>query len=197
MNSSNIKEIRRNKSFEETHQELLETAVRLIAEKGVDSLSIAALARAIGINRTTVYYHFDSREQLIREVKAWSSEQLAGAFRPDKPRQDRMEHIFRFVLENPELLKIWLEDFISGGDIRQLYPHWDELVEGIREQFAGSDDENSIDPEVFSINLLTSAFIAPRVFKNSICPEADDQTVVKRFMGETLRMLRGLSLIEE
>ena len=48
--------------------DMIETAVRLISETGPDALSIAALARAMGINRTTVYYHFEHREALIGAV---------------------------------------------------------------------------------------------------------------------------------
>ena len=32
--------------------------------------------------------------------------------------------ITRFVLENPELIKLWIEDFVSGKDIRDVYPRW-------------------------------------------------------------------------
>ena len=87
------KKQRRNKAFADTHVELIETAVRLIAEKGVEALSMAALAREVGINRTTVYYHFDSKEALIEEVKAWSAGRLAEAFNPDKAPQARMDQI--------------------------------------------------------------------------------------------------------
>ena len=104
MASPRIKARRRNKCFGDTQNEMIETAVRPIAERGVDSLSIAAVARAMGINRTTVYYHFDSRDRLIAEVKAWSSSQLAEAFSANQPRPDRIEHIYRFVLENPDLV---------------------------------------------------------------------------------------------
>ena len=173
---------------------MIKTTASLIAEKGIESVSIAALARAMGINRTTVYYHFDSREQLVNEVKAWSSDQLAQAFRQDKPRQDRIDYIYHFVLENPELIKLWLDDLMAVGDIRQLYPHWDELVNGMRDHFVGSDFEETIDAEVFCVNLLTSAFIGPRVFKQSVCPTADNTTVVERFKAESMRMLASLSL---
>lgn len=169
-------------------------AVSLIAERGVEALSIAALAREVGINRTTVYYHFDSRETLISEVKAWSADQLAGAFRQDKSRHERMDHIYRFVLENPDLLKMLMDDFLSVGDIRALYPPWDDLVAGIREHFSGSELEDSIDPEVFCVNLLTSAFVGPGVFKSSVCPDADIETVIARFKAETMRMLKSYSL---
>lgn len=195
MNMTKAKKQRRNKSFEDTHSELIETAVCLIADKGAEALSIAALARAMGINRTTVYYHFDSREKLISEVKGWSSDQLAAAFRPDKSRLERMDHIYRFVLENPDLLKMLMDDFLSGGDIRKLYPPWDELVEGMREHFSGTRFEDAIDPEVFCVNLLTSAFVGPGVFKSSVCPDADTETVVERFKAETMRMLRSFDLV--
>lgn len=185
---------RRNKCFDETHRGMIKTSASLIAEKGIESLSIAALARAMGINRTTVYYHFDSREKLIDAVKTWSSDQLAQAFRQDMTREDRIEHIYHFVLDNPELIKLWLDDLMSVGDIRQLYPHWDELVNGIREHFLGSDLEGAIDPEVFCVNLLTSAFVGPRVFKHSVCPTADNEAVVQRFKAESMRMLASLSL---
>ena len=66
---------RRNKGFDETHQELIETAVRMISERGTDALSITALAREMGINRTTVYYHFDSREALLHAVSSWATTQ--------------------------------------------------------------------------------------------------------------------------
>src|SRR6516164_3272557 len=123
---------RRNKGFEDTHQEMIETAVRLISERGVDALSISALSRAMGINRTTVYYHFENREALISAVKAWSAEQLARAFKTAAPTPDRIDYITRFVLENPELIKLWIDDFLSPGDVRDRYPSWDGLVEGFR-----------------------------------------------------------------
>jgi AcrR family transcriptional regulator len=185
-------EQRRNKGFEESHREMIETAVRLISEKGVDALSIAALARAMGINRTTVYYHFESREALIHAVKAWSSAQLAKAFGSGAPQQERIDYISRFVLDNPELIKLWIEDFISVGDIRSRYPHWDALVKGIK---TGASDE-TVDAEVYCVILLTSAFIGPRVFKNSVCPEADTDTVVHRFRHEHQRLLKYISLLK-
>lgn len=186
---------RRNRSFEKTHDEMLRTAVNLIAKKGVDALTIAELAREMRVNRTTVYYHFESREKLIAEVTAWSSMQLADAFRPERPRQERTEHIYRFVLDNPELLRMWMSDLLVKGDIRTMYPYWDELVQGIDEHFNSIAREERVDAEVFCVNLLTSAFIGPQVFKSSVCPDADTQEIVERFKTESLRMLRSDALV--
>lgn len=187
---------RRNKCFDDSHGEMIETAVRLISEKGVDSLSVAALARAMGINRTTVYYHFDSREALIEAVKAWSSEQLANAFGSGAPQQERIDYISRFVLGNPELIKLWIQDFISTGNIRDRYPNWDKLVDGIRASAAADAANETVDAEVYCTILLTSAFIAPRVFKNSVRPEEDIESIVRRFTHEHQRLLKTVSLLK-
>lgn len=195
MLSNHASEQRRNRAYEETHAVLIDTAVRLIAEKGVEALSIAALARESGVNRTTVYYHFAGREELVTEVKAWSSRMLVDAFEPASPPQERMESIYRFVLENPELLKMWIDDYLAVGDIRALYSSWDELVAGIAGRLRETGQEGAVDVEVFCVNLLTAAFIGPLVFRNSVHPEADIATVVERFRAESTRVLRGLSII--
>jgi AcrR family transcriptional regulator len=188
---------RRNKGFEDTHQEMIETAVQLISAKGVDSLSIAAIARTMGINRTTVYYHFVSREALLEAVKHWSAEQLAKGLSVAVPQQERMDFITRFVLENPELIKLWIDDFISTGDIRTRYPLWDALLQGMAATFAARMPEESVDAEIYCVMLLTSAIIGPRVFRNSVDPSCDIDTVVKRFRLEQQRMLRQDAVIKE
>lgn len=186
---------RRNKGFDETHQEMIETAVRLISEKGVEALSVAALARAMGVNRTTVYYHFDDREAMIAAVKQWSSAQLSRAFTPDAPQQERIDYITRFVLDNPELIKLWIDDFVSGRDIRNSYPFWDALVAGIRSSLADEAGE-PVDAEVYCVILLTSAIIGPRVFRNSVAPTETVENVVRRFRREQQRLLRNDALLK-
>ena len=189
-------EQRRNKGFDDTHQKMIETAVRLISEKGIESLSIAALTRAIGINRTTVYYHFENRETLLKAVKLWSLEQLVKGLSLESPQQDRVDFITRFVLENPELIKLWIDDFISVGDIRARYPLWDSLVAGITATFAKQLPDEAVDAEVYCVLLLTSAIVGPRVFKNSVSPSSDIETVVQRFRREHQRMLKHDALLK-
>ena len=177
---------------------MIETAVRLISEKGVDALSIAELARAMGMNRTTIYYHFETRDSLIEAVKAWSAAQLAKAFNAEASQQQRIDYITRFVLENPQLIKLWIEDLIAVGDIRTRYPQWDGLVAGMRAHFAAFPDaDGPVDAEVYCVILLTSAIIGPRVFKNSVARDEGIDSVVDRFRRERQRMLRNVALLRE
>lgn len=181
-------EPRRNRGFDDTHREMIATAVRLIAESGVEALSIAALARAMGINRTTVYYHFDTRESLIGAVKEWAAGELARGMDVGDNAHDRIGHISHFVLENPELIKLWIEDFVTGKDIRKSYSRWDELVSAMAARFTASGEE--IDAEVYCVMLLSASIIGPRVFANSVNPGAKVADVVARFLQEEHRTLR-------
>lgn len=179
----------RNRAFDESHRAMIETAVRLISEKGADALSIAGIAREMGIDRTTVYYHFNSREALLHAVSSWATEQLAIGMDLSVSELDRAEQISSFVLENPALIKIWIDGFVSGSDIRDSYSRWDELVGGVRQHFARERPDDDIDAEVYCVMLLCAAIIGPRVFANSIRPGASVDLVVDRFLTEERRML--------
>jgi AcrR family transcriptional regulator len=188
---------RRNKGFDETHQELIETAVRLISERGTDALSITALARELGINRTTVYYHFASREELLHAVSNWATAQLARGMDHNVSQPERIGHISRFVLENPELIKLWIEDFVSGPDIREVYSGWDQLVEGTRRRLAEANPDAKIDAEVYCVMLLAASIIGPRVYRNSVNSEASTEEIVAKFVREQQRVLLRDGLARE
>jgi len=195
MNAEQSSPPRRNKGFEETHQEMIETAVRLISEKGVEAVSVSALARQMGVNRSTVYYHFETREAVIVAVKTWSSEQLARGFEPIGSQAERIDYITRFVLENPELIKLWVEDLLSPGDMRDSYPHWDDLVRGTQKDLQAAFPDVQPDAEVYCAILLTSAIIGPLVFRNRIQPQDPPEKIIERFRLEWQRVLKSEGLL--
>lgn len=178
---------RRNKGFEATHRDIIDAAVKLISEKGVEALSMAAVSRAIAINRTTLYYHFADRDALIQGVKNWAADQLADGFNTVMPREQRASHITRFLLENEALAKMFIEDFLAPGDIRERYPKWDALVDGMAGGIA--EGEAGFDAEVYCVMMLTSAFVAPRIYRNSVRPDLPLEEVVNRFRVEQMRVL--------
>jgi AcrR family transcriptional regulator len=188
---------RRYKGYEETHQLLIEVAVRLIAERGMDSLSLSALARAADVNRTTVYYHFADRDALVAAVKNWSATQIVRAFNHDAPQAARIDHITRFVLENPELTRLWIEDLTSAGDMRDSYPQWDELVAGMARHFAAFAPEEQVDAEIYSVQLLAAALAGPLVFRLRVDRKASNEEIMRRFRHEQQRVLRRDGLLNE
>ncbi|MEO7247791.1 MAG: helix-turn-helix domain-containing protein [Novosphingobium sp.] len=188
---------KRNKTYDVTHQSLIDAAVRLISEKGVETLSVAGLARAVGMNRATVYYHFTSRESLIEAVSVWSSEQLTRGFADSGSQRERIDFVARFVLENPDLIKLWIEQFVAPGDIRDRYPKWDEFVSASQRTRPQAPDADRVDVEVYCTFMLAGAIIGPRVFQSSVRPELSEDEVVERFRAEHQRMLRRDGLFRD
>ncbi|MCJ2188541.1 TetR/AcrR family transcriptional regulator [Novosphingobium beihaiensis] len=181
---------RRNKAFDETHTALIETAVRLVSEKGMEALSLSEVAREAGVNRTTIYYHFDSREALVEAVRAWSSRQLAAAFAPGRSREDRTRYIVRFVIENPEVIGLWAEEFLSPGAIAERYPEWEGLVAGMREQLASRPETAGIDAEAYCTLMLTWAMLGPRVYCGSVRQDLSKDEAIERMTQAQLGLLR-------
>jgi len=106
------------------------------------------------------------------------------------PRLDRISGISEFVLANPELIKLWIDAFVSGGDIRTHYSRWDDLVAGIGARLAAEFPDEAIDAEVYCTMLLASAFVAPRIYAQSVRPGLAAEAVIQRFVREQERVLR-------
>lgn len=51
--------------YDENRQRIVEGAIALMAERGVNRLRFDDLAQRVGLNRTTIYRYFDSKRDLI------------------------------------------------------------------------------------------------------------------------------------
>lgn len=67
--------VRRNRDG--LRNELVDAAATLIAEKGVEALSVAEVTRRLGVNGSAPYRHFPSREALLAATAAHAGRQLA------------------------------------------------------------------------------------------------------------------------
>ena len=52
----------------DTKQIILDTAERLIAEKGIDAVSLRSITSEANVNLAAVHYHFGSKEALVEKV---------------------------------------------------------------------------------------------------------------------------------
>jgi AcrR family transcriptional regulator len=69
-----------------TEERIVETALRLLAEEGIDGVSVRRISTVLGVSRATVYWWIGSRERLIAlvsdEVYAQVAIPAAGDARP-------------------------------------------------------------------------------------------------------------------
>ena len=89
---------------------LVETAVRMIEDDGVQALTLRGVAARLGVSRTALYRHFDDKQALLARVASEGfrrfHEALASAVaRADKRRRDPMPAMaaayLQFARANP------------------------------------------------------------------------------------------------
>src|SRR5262245_57916504 len=51
-----------------TRERIPQVALRLFAEKGYEATSMREIAEHLGITKPALYYHFDSKEAIVREL---------------------------------------------------------------------------------------------------------------------------------
>ncbi|WGA65112.1 multidrug efflux transporter transcriptional repressor AcrR [Escherichia fergusonii] len=88
----------------ETRQHILDVALRLFSQQGVSSTSLAEIAKAAGVTRGAIYWHFKNKSDLFSEI--WElSESSIGELEleyqakfPDDP-LSVLREIFVYILE--------------------------------------------------------------------------------------------------
>lgn len=79
MSTSSFQRARQPEQRQQRRQELLDAAAELLAEGGLEAVSLSAIARAASVAKSNVYRYFGSREEILLEIlvqdeQAWVSE---------------------------------------------------------------------------------------------------------------------------
>jgi AcrR family transcriptional regulator len=97
--------------------QLVQTAIDVLATEGYEGASLAAIARAAGVSKGVISYHFDGKEELLREVVGRVSAQAEAAMTPEilaaPSAAARLGAYIRsnlaFMAEHPEALRALIE----------------------------------------------------------------------------------------
>lgn len=91
---------------------ILDQAIELIRTRGVEALSMRALASALGVTAPALYAHFESRDEILRACAQVGYDRLEDRFAAAHP-SSAIEMVWassrsylRFALEEPELFAV-------------------------------------------------------------------------------------------
>lgn len=106
-----------------TRNALLQTGVRLFAERGFDGTSIRAITSEANANLGAVTYHFGSKEAfydaVVDSVVGPFAEQVLAAGRTDGPPLDRLTRVVRVyfghLAEHPEIPRLIMQGVMATG----------------------------------------------------------------------------------
>ncbi|MEY4948683.1 MAG: hypothetical protein RL698_894 [Pseudomonadota bacterium] len=119
----------------EARDKILETASRLFASQGYDGTSLSHVAREAKVSKALIFWHFESKDHLFREVVSHTIEPYAinldldGLSEPDQLAK-MVDHYCSFVARNASSVRFFLSLFLRT-DSRP-----DELFGRILDQYA-------------------------------------------------------------
>lgn len=64
---------------QETRQHILDVALRLFSQQGVSSTSLGEIAKAAGVTRGAIYWHFKDKSDLFSEIWELSESKLVNS----------------------------------------------------------------------------------------------------------------------
>ena len=113
----------KRESSAERRRQIVEAALRLLAEVPLSSLTTRQIAREVGLTQPALFRHFHTKEELLRAVVDDQRERLGKAllvlFREKRMPLDRIEALFALLLrhagENPGLVRLLLADAAAPG----------------------------------------------------------------------------------
>jgi AcrR family transcriptional regulator len=149
---------------DERPKELLEAAITIFAERGYRKTRLEEVAEAAGVTKGTIYYYFDTKEELLlRAVEHYQQQWLMQMedfvrqeqgpprerirtlirqlFGGDRSRRKMMSLLMQGVIHDvPELHRKWL----AGGPVEA----WRLLEQVVRDGQRTSDFRSDMDVEV-------------------------------------------------
>jgi AcrR family transcriptional regulator len=156
---------------ERAHNEVLDAASRLFAERGIDATSMDAIAAASGVSKATIYKHWPDKDALCLDVLSRihghddrSRSGLTGDLRADllavlthearphfaEVRSRITPHLVSYGLRNPAFGKAWR--------LRVLEPPRTQLTALLQEARAEGSLSKSVDIDVAIAMLLGPLF---------------------------------------
>jgi AcrR family transcriptional regulator len=169
------------------HEEALAAAVKLIAARGIDGVSVDAIAEASGVSKATIYKHWENKDALCLEAIGKLQpglppetdrenartglvellRHLAEAPRPRKLMR-MMPKIFGHVSRNPQFLKAWGE--------RVEAPRRSRLLHLLQRAIAEGDLRSDLDIDL-AVHLLFGPVLYHRLMQTAVPPDMPERIV--------------------
>lgn len=154
---------------EKTDEIILKIAISLFKQKGYSNVTMNEICDACNITKSTFYYHFKTKDDLILRYYKQLSEnvvQIMPDLLKDKPYLDKVWTCFDYVIDNmvslgPELMKNLIQvDMNTGCKAFALfyYGYSEEkkiFAEMIVELIRQGQQTNEIRNDIVAVDLLT------------------------------------------
>jgi len=178
----------RRSDFLETRRRIVVAARQQMAERGPESLTVSGVAHSAGINRTTAYQHFRTRDELVRAVTEEVIAEVAAHLESCRPVVEHIDAIAGYFLEHPELARLAIYWLLSDSPLpragREL------LLHETREIVESGGARGDADPEMLGHLMMGVAVLWPLHARI----EFEDETAMRSATARLARELKRVLL---
>jgi AcrR family transcriptional regulator len=197
---------------EETKQRILDAAIELFSQKGYKGVSIRELARSVGIKESSIYNHYDSKDEILTATLDLFTSKMEGTVLTEEEIEERIYDLppeefwragtskFMETTEDPRIEKISLivfqEMFRDGRArdiaLRELFSRQQELVQLIFTKMRDRGIIGQVDSEALA-NAYSYSMLALRFEYNLLKFWGMDTRQVEEKMAKHIRFIAGVS----
>ncbi len=165
---------------------LVAAARELIAERGMEGITVVAVARRAGLNRSTAYQHFPKREDLVEAVAVEFASEVRRIFAEPRPFGEQIEYFVEYFFEHPDIARIWMFRLLTGH--AGVAPGWGEYMGAVERLARSSRTQNGIDAEMFGVIGVASALVWSLMARPRSRSEKAARSETARFARELKRL---------
>jgi AcrR family transcriptional regulator len=178
----------RRRDYEDSRRRLLAAARLILAERGPEALTVSEVAQRAGLNRSTAYQHFRTRDALASAVTAEVAEELTDELLGSRALWGQIDQMSLFFVDHPELARLVVQQLLSESPLPERA--WSSYLGQIRKIARSRDAQPGIDAEMLSHLLICVGILWPLLAR----AHYENATSVRRATRRMGRELRRLLL---
>ena len=170
-----------------SREALLEAAREMVAEGGLEALTVVGVAERAGLNRSTAYQHFRTREALVRAVSGEFVTELQRILSEPRSFGEQIDFFVHYFREHPHIARIWMFHLLDGKR-GGMDGGWEQYV-GALERLAKSErSQDDVDAEMLGVIGMTSALVWSLMATQRNRSERAARAETQRFARELKRL---------
>jgi len=177
---------RRRSDFDRNRTRLLDAARALVADRGPDSLTISDVAHRAGLNRTTAYQHFRTRDALVTAVLEAMGDELQAGLAAPRTAPELIEGLTREFSERHDLARLALHLLLAGDPLPRR--SWERFVGHLEKVTRSSLSQSGADPEMLG-HILVGTWLVWSLRAPAEYDLADVPAATERLTRELRRLL--------
>jgi len=138
----------RRRDYRSNRRRILAAARRLMAERGLEAITVSEVAHRAGLNRTTAYQHFRTRDELVGALMEELTDEVTGMLVEPQPLGERIDHMAGFLVEHPEIARMTMHQLLSDNPLPR--QGWDRYVGELRRLASGRKARSGVDAEMLA-----------------------------------------------